>query len=66
MLSFVTRTEHTNRGYLWIAILGPHIPKIVVIKLIEPKIDGTSGRWRLEIVKSTSSPEWMVIPLKDG
>lgn len=49
---------------LCIVILGPHMLKIVVIKLIEPKIDETPDRWRLKIAKSTAPPEWLVIPLK--
>ena len=37
----VTRTDHTNRGDLCIVIPGPRMLEIVVIKLIEPKMDET-------------------------
>ena len=40
--------------------------KIVIIKLIEPKMDETSDKWRLKVAKSTGPPEWLVISLKDG
>jgi hypothetical protein len=40
----VTKTDHTNRGNLCMVIPGPRILKIVVIKLMEPKIDETPDR----------------------
>jgi hypothetical protein len=40
----VTRTDHTNRGDLCIVIPGPRMLKIVVIKLIEPKMDEIPDR----------------------
>jgi hypothetical protein len=40
----VTRTDHTKSGNLCIVIPGPRMLKIVVIKLIEPKIDETPDR----------------------
>ena len=35
----VTNTDHTKSGILCIVMPGPRILKIVVIKLIEPKIE---------------------------
>ena len=40
----VTRTDHTKRGDLCIVIPGPRMLEIVVIKLIEPKMDETPDR----------------------
>ena len=40
----VTRTDHTNRGDLCIVIPGPRMLEIVVIKLIEPKMDEIPDR----------------------
>ena len=40
----VTRTDHTNKGNLCIVIPGPRMLKIVVIKLIEPKMDETPDK----------------------
>jgi len=40
----VTRTDHTNRGNLCMVNPGPLILKIVVIKLIEPKIEETPDK----------------------
>ena len=40
----VTGTDHTNRGDLCIVIPGPRMLEIVVIKLIEPKMDETPDR----------------------
>ena len=37
-------TDHTKRGDLCIVIPGPRMLEIVVIKLIEPKMDETPDR----------------------
>jgi len=47
-------------------IPGARILKIVVIKLIDPKIEAAPDRWRLNIAKSTEGPECAWIPLKGG
>jgi len=62
----VTRTDHTNNGILCIVIPGPRMLKMVVIKLIEPKIEDIPDKWRLKIAKSTAPPEWLVIALNGG
>jgi hypothetical protein len=40
----VTKTDHTNRGNLCMVNPGPLILKIVVMKLIEPKIEETPDK----------------------
>ncbi|GJY65501.1 hypothetical protein Tco_0467739 [Tanacetum coccineum] len=55
----VTRTDHTNRGDLCIVIPGPRMLEIVVIKLIEPKMDEIPDRRELKIDESTAPPEWL-------
>lgn len=39
---------------------------IVVIKLIEAKIDETPAKCREKIVKSTDAPAWAKLPAKGG
>jgi hypothetical protein len=56
-----TSTKTQNNAKRWGRML-----KIVVIKLIEPKIEETPDKWRLKMAKSTDPPEWLVIPLKGG
>lgn len=62
----VISIDHTTKGNLCIDIPGALILKIVVIKLIDPKIDETPDKCRLKIAKSTAGPEWLWIPLKGG
>lgn len=54
----VIRTDHTNRGILSIVIPGALILKMVVIKLIAPRIELAPAKWRLNIAMSTAPPEW--------
>lgn len=53
----VTRTDQTNNGNLCKVIPGARILKIVVMKLIDPKIDAAPDKCRLKIAKSTEGPE---------
>jgi len=53
----VIKTDNTNKGSLYIVIPGKRIFKIVVIKLIEPKIDPAPAKCKLKIAKSTEGPE---------
>jgi len=62
----VINTAHTNSGSLWNVIPGALIFKIVVIKLLEPKIDETPAKCKLNIAKSTDPPEWNSIDDKGG
>jgi hypothetical protein len=40
--------------------------KIVVIKLIEPKIDAAPDKCKLKIAKSTEIPEWYLESERGG
>jgi hypothetical protein len=59
-------TAHTNSGILCIVIPGALIFKIVVMKLLAPKIDEIPARCRLKIAKSIDPPEWNSIDDKGG
>lgn len=52
----VIRTDQTNRGTSSIVDLGGRIFRIVVMKLMAPKIDDTPAKCREKIVKSTENP----------
>jgi hypothetical protein len=53
----VINTAQTKRGSLCIVIPGALIFKIVVIKLIAPKIEEIPAKCKLKIAKSTDPPE---------
>ena len=53
----VIKTDQTNKGILCNFIPGLLILKIVVIKLIAPKIDDAPAKCKLKIAKSTDGPE---------
>jgi hypothetical protein len=53
----VINTDHTYNGILCKVIPGALILKIVVIKLVEPKIEDAPDKCRLNIAKSTAGPE---------
>jgi hypothetical protein len=53
----VIKTDHTNKGSLCMVNPGALILKIVVIKLIAPKIDAAPAKCKLNIAKSTEGPE---------
>src|SRR6056300_408429 len=48
----VIRTDHTNKGKRWKPRPGPRMLKIVVIKLIAPKILLAPDKCKLKIAKS--------------
>jgi hypothetical protein len=52
----VTNTDHTNNGILCIVMPGVLIFKIVVIKLIAPRIDDAPAMWSDKIAKSIAGP----------
>jgi hypothetical protein len=54
----VTSTDHTYNGNLCIVNPGALMLKIVVIKLIDPKIEAAPDKCKLKIAKSTAGPEW--------
>jgi len=53
----VIKTDQTNNGILCIFIPGLRMLKIVVIKLIAPKIEEAPAKCKLKIAKSTDGPE---------
>jgi predicted proteasome-type protease len=62
----VIRTDHTIKGNLCIDMPGDLILKIVVIKLIAPKIEDAPDKCKLKIAKSTAGPEWACTLLNGG
>lgn len=52
----VINTDHTNKGIRSIVIPIDRMFKIVVIKLIAPKIDDAPARCKEKIAKSTEGP----------
>jgi hypothetical protein len=62
----VTNTDHTKSDSRSIVIPGARILKIVVIKLIAPKIDLIPAKCNEKIAKSTEAPPWAIGPLKGG
>lgn len=62
----VRRTDHTNKG-IWSHLTpGDRILRIVVIKLIAPKIEEAPARWSEKIERSTEAPEWEMLAERGG
>lgn len=49
----VIRTDHTNRGMLSILVFLDRMLRMVVIKLIAPKIEEAPAKCKLKIAMST-------------
>jgi hypothetical protein len=62
----VIKTAHTIRGNRCIVIPGARMLKIVVIKLIAPKIEEAPLTCKLKIAKSTDGPECACTELNGG
>jgi len=62
----VINTDHTNNGKRCIVKPGARILKIVVIKLIAPKIEEAPAKCKLKIAKSTDGPECASTLLNGG
>lgn len=62
----VISTDQTNNGIESNVIEEERIFKIVVIKLMAPKIEEAPAKWRLKIAKSTENPEWNRFPARGG
>jgi hypothetical protein len=62
----VIKIDQTYNGNLCIVIPGALILKIVVIKLIAPKIEAAPERCKLKIARSTEGPECACALLKGG
>src|SRR5947199_8222054 len=54
----VTRIDHTNSGILCSVMPGARMLKIVVMKLIAPRIEDAPARCSDRIAKSTAGPGW--------
>lgn len=52
----VTLRDHTNRGTRSSRNPDVRILMIVVMKLIEPRMDDVPARWREKIARSTEGP----------
>lgn len=62
----VIKTDHTNKGVALNLITGDRILRIVVIKLMAPKILETPARCSEKIVKSTEAEAWAIFPDRGG
>jgi hypothetical protein len=62
----VIRTDQTNKGSLYIYILGDLIFIIVVIKFIAPSKEDIPAKCKLKIAKSTAGPECASILASGG
>ncbi len=54
----VTRSDHTNSGILCMVMPGARMLKIVVMKLMAPRIDEAPARWIDRMTKSIAGPGW--------
>jgi hypothetical protein len=52
----VTNIDQTNKGILWRVSPGALMLRIVVMKLMELRIDEAPARCKLKITKSTAGP----------
>src|SRR5450759_5152402 len=57
----VTRIDHTNSGILCSVMPGARMLKMVVMKLMAPRIDEAPARWIDRIPKSTAGPGWPLV-----
>ena len=52
----VTRTDQTNKGILCRVMPGARMLKMVVMKLIAPRMEEAPARWSDRIAMSTAGP----------
>lgn len=62
----VMRTDHTNKGIESSVIEEDRMFRIVVMKLMAPKIEDTPAKCNLKIARSTEIPEWNRLPARGG
>lgn len=62
----VTRIDQTNKGVWYWEMAGGFMLIMVVIKLIEAKIDEIPAKCKEKIAKSTDAPAWARLPAKGG
>ena len=55
------RIDQTNSGILCRVMPGARMLKIVVMKLIAPRIDDAPARWSDRMPKSTAGPGWPIL-----
>ena len=53
----VTSTDQTNKGILCRVMPGARMLKMVVMKLIAPRIELAPARWSEKIAMSTAGPD---------
>ena len=54
----VTRIDHTNSGMRWSVMPGARMLKMVVMKLMAPRIDEAPARWTERMAQSMAGPVW--------
>ena len=54
----VTRTAQANSGILCSVMPGARMLRMVVMKLIAPRIDDAPEMWMAKIARSTAGPGW--------
>src|SRR6185437_6944071 len=54
----VTRTDHANSGILCIVMPGARMLKMVVMKLMAPRMEDAPDRWMARMTRSTAGPGW--------
>ena len=57
----VTRIDHTNSGILCSVMPGARMLKMVVMKLMAPRIDEAPARCSDRMTKSIAGPGWPVV-----
>ena len=62
----VIKTDHEKREMFSMDVVVERMLKIVVIKLIAPKIEDTPAKWREKIARSTETPPWYKELAKGG
>jgi len=62
----VIKIDHTNKGMESNDNTLDRMLEIVVMKLMDPRIEEIPARWRLKIAKSTDLPEWNKFLAKGG
>ena len=56
----VTNTDHTNSGILCMVMPGARMLKMVVMKLIAPRIEEAPATCNARMAKSMAGPGWPV------
>ncbi len=62
----VTSTDQANNGILCIVMPGARMLKMVVMKLMAPRIDEAPARCRARITKSIAGPGWPTLEERGG